>query len=248
MLIVLLCWAVVVDAFSATTTASYTDVIVMGVGDLRTVDHGGCSAAAAASSNNVAVALVLTDDTLHHLPHVRSHTTYTVQLLHQACTAVVESFATHNIPVHIVMNDDLAADLPVPTERYHVWYEPMMMGRRGFEYTAYRQLLHHTTILDKVLPWSAALRPPPPPSDNIVVTDRYPDYVRHTTVRPQPTRGSTVTRCPVEGLHHATRPYRSLGSKQLSNTLNSRTHSRNFQTHFSYCVIYLLVVVTCLSP
>lgn len=174
-----------VSSFSISTPPP-TDVVVMGIGDLRVTDHGGLWAAHSHNSGSITVAILLTNATLQEASHMRSHTQTTVELLHQACTHVTERLQSSSHIENVLWVTDLERELPRGAERYHVWWEPMMMTETSssFAGTAYHQLMKDpATLPHTIVPWNGALRPGLQQEyyyspSTIAPPQRYPDYQR----------------------------------------------------------------------
>ncbi len=93
------------NASSSTTTS--VDIVLFGIGDLRTTDNGGLAAALASKTNGNANNKVLpllildTQDTLPNVPMARSHTYDTAALVSAGIQSLESQLAKLNLKLHV---------------------------------------------------------------------------------------------------------------------------------------------------
>eukprot|EP00977_Amphora_coffeiformis_P002625 scaffold492_cov99-Amphora_coffeaeformis.AAC.3 len=175
---------------TSSDSAGTLDVVLFGIGDLRTDDHGGLTRALATTDNPTAALLVLDEMALTNLPGIVAHTADTVQLLLAAVDDLAKDLkATYNLNLRVVVPQkgvsvvDVVQDLLPQADALTVHAQDLGDADNQMGYGPYAQFLQTTKAASDndwpdhvtVKPWTMDLRTKPW-EDVTQLPDSYTDY------------------------------------------------------------------------
>ena len=186
-------------ADKTTTESAVAEVVLFGVGDLRTDDHGGLQAALMSSSSNPVVPLVVLDpQAMLRIPGARSHPMDTAHLVAEAIRDLQSSLrtnlglelsvATQPLP-HVLQQLSLSFHNDKQQQQQaliNVYVCDLDHVDQAMGYGPYAQILQsndqYAAMMEKnirILPWTCHLREEPwKAQQGGTMTDSYPEYAK----------------------------------------------------------------------